>query len=232
MGFFAPYHFDPAAHDAQIAAHGVQARLRRAQRCACWNAQAKEPDPSCTLCFPYGRIWDLPEVVRLLGPGRRAMRNYESEGERELGDCTFTFPSGIVPPAYSRITLPLSIITEDDLLTKGKADVIRYSEVVGVDSAFYTLRNPPTGEDFVTERHDLVLGGPGADITVAGRHVTWMNQGIPNGTRYSVRFRALAEYVVWDVQDRNEGDRPLPFRFVCKKLEFYLHPRESQAVSY
>jgi hypothetical protein len=63
-------------------------------------------------------------------------------------------------------------------------------------------------------------------VVVNGRQLVWPpGSSIPDGTTVSVRFTGCVEYGVWEVQDRNEGGNQLPYRALCKRLDYYLHPR-------
>jgi hypothetical protein len=229
---FRPFHHEPAALDALLTAHGAPAALRLAMRCACWNPKTGQPDAGCKVCFPYGYVWDAAQALKVFGPSRRGMRKYEIEGTLEVGDAWFTFPVGIRPSHYSRLVLTASEVTVDDLLTKGTEDRIRWSRVVAAEAAHYTRRVPTTGHPYEIELVPLVLDGAMPDLAVVGNQITWLNLSIPDGTRYTLRLRVLAEYVIWDVQDRNEAGVVLPYRFLAKRLDFLLHPRGEKAVSY
>lgn len=226
---FGSFHLDPAAFDALLVRSGSPADLRIATRCACYDPRSGSPDPACTLCFPFGVVWGPVTSLKVFGPNRKPTRRQDAAGTYDASDAFFTFPTGVIPTRGSRLTLPLSVITVDDLLVKGDRDTIRYPNVVAIEAAFYTTRNPPTGSPYTVVQHPLVLG---TDIAISGRTVTWINGAVPNGTPYRVRFTALAEYLVWEDQDRNEGGRALPYRCLCKRVDYLLHPRDDKATSY
>lgn len=226
---FDDFHFSGPSFDALIAAHGSPAELRRAMRCACWDAKTGQPDPACMNCYPFGYLYDPPETITVFGPGRRGLKQYEDQGSIEVGDCWFTFPREIMPTHYSRLVLPISQCVVDDLLTKGKEDVIRYSHVLAVQAAHYTRRVPPAGPDYAVEVVPLT---PGVHFTLAGRKVTWNDHTIPDGTRYTLRILTYDEWVCWNEQDRNEHGHIMPVRWQCKRLDFLIHPRGTEQATY
>ena len=220
---FGEFHLRPPDFDDLLRRSGSPAELRFAMPCACGTSRMGEPDPACLVCFPYGVVWDAPQTLKCFGPNRKPTFRVDTAGSYEIGDAYFTFPTGIVPPFLSRITLPLSVLTLTDQLVKGTEDGIRYPTVLAVEKAHYTRRNPPTGHPYVTEIVPLTLG---TDVTVDGRRLVWPPASpVPDGTLVSVRFAARVEYGVWEPHDRNEGGNQLPYRFLCKRLDYYLHPR-------
>lgn len=235
-GGFAPFHLSPAMNDALIAAHGSAAQLRFAMPCGCSLAKTGGADPACDQCFPYGVLWDAPIDVIVLGPNRKPIRRYESGGEFETGDAFVTLQSGIMPPVFSRLTSPLSAITVDDVLTKGRQDVIRFTNVIAVQKGRYVTQVPGTVvrafAPYTNVVHDLVLTGSGADVAITGRQVTWLNPSIPDGTRYVLRLTALAEYIIVEPQDRNEGGQALQGKFHARRMDFLKHPSSPQGLTY
>jgi hypothetical protein len=221
-------HCESTLFDEVIAAHGSPAELRLARPCPCWLASTGQPDPACTACFPFGYLWTAPVTLTVWGPNRKPMRRYEAQGTYELGDAFFTFPTGIRPTHYSRLVLPLSTLAVTDILTKGHEDTIRYAHVLSVEGAEWSRRTPATGAPYQRETVPLTIEGRDVgtpDLRITGRTVTWLNSAIPDGTRYVVRCTTYAEYVVWEVQDRNEGGTVQPYRALCKRLDFLLHPK-------
>jgi hypothetical protein len=231
-------HFDPAEFNALIEAHGADAQLRIAHRCGCWDANTGRPDPACISCYPYGYLYDPVTTVKVWGPNRKGLRHYLKEGTVEVGDAFFTFKTGMQPTHYSRIVLPLSTLTVDDILTKGSEDRIRWAWVLAVQGAKYNVRNPPTGSPYTTDPVALQIEGVGTpppvdpDIAISGNTITWLKQNLPDGTRYVVRFDTYAEYSVWEPQDRNEGGLAMPYRYLCKRLDYLTHPRSADGPSY
>jgi hypothetical protein len=219
---FGEFHLRPPDFDALLRRSGSPVELRYATPCACTVKRMGEPDPACQLCFPYGVIWDAPQTVYCFGPNRKPTFRADTMGSYEVGDAYFTFPTSVVPPFLSRITLPLSVLTLSDQLVKGEEDVIRYPRVLEVERAHCTRRVPPSGAPYVTELVPLTLG---TDVTFDGRRAVWPpDSPVPDGTIVAVRFRALVEYGTWEPQDRNEGGNQLPYRYLCKRLDYYLHP--------
>ncbi len=230
---FGELHFDPAEFDGMLAQNGSPADLRFAMRCACWDDQTGEPDPACMQCFPFGWVWEAPQTVNVFGPNRKPTRRVDAAGTYDIGDAFFTLPSGLEPPRMSRLTMTLSTLTVWDALLKNKEDVIRFPTVLGIDRAWHSTRTPPSGGQYGRSNLDLTFSGATPDITVTGRQVTWNPANtLPDGTPYVVRFKTYAEYLVWEQQERNEGGRVLPSRFLCKRLDYYLHPRGTKEASY
>jgi hypothetical protein len=220
---FGEFHLRPKDFDALLRRSGSPCELRYAMPCACGSTRLGEPDPACMVCFPYGQVWDAPRTVYVFGPARKPTFRVDTPGSYETGDAYFTFPTGIVPPFFSRITLPLSVLTLTDQLVKGSEDVIRYPMPLVVDKAHWSRRVPPSGHPYVTELMPLVLG---TDVVVDGRRFVWPpDSPVPDGTIVTVRFTARVEYAVWEAHDRNEGGNQLPYRAICKRLDYYLHPR-------
>jgi len=221
---FSPFHMEPAELDGLLDAHGAPAEIRTAMRCGCWAASSGQPDPGCDRCYPFGYVWDAPVTCRVYGPSRRGLRRYELAGTLDVGDAWFSLPTGMRPPHYSRIVLTASEITVDDTLTRGREDVIRFSRPVAVTRAHWSQRTSAPGVTPVTRTNvPLVLG---TDLSVSGRRVTWIAETPPPGTRYVLQLRALAEYIVWEPQDRNEAGVALNYKFLCKRLDFLRHPAE------
>jgi len=222
----APFHFVPSDFDGMLSLHGTEAELRLAARCPCWNAQTGQPDPACMVCYPFGYVWDAPSTLKVFGPSRRGMRKYEMEGSLDVGDAWFTFPVGVKPPHYSRIVLTGSELVVDDYLTKGTEDRVRYSKVIQALSARYSTRDPSSGAPYTRENVTL---GVGIDIALDTnmRDVLWgePDPPVPDGTRYVLRLSVRPEYIVWEPQDRNEGGEDMPYRYLCKRLDYFLHPR-------
>lgn len=222
-----------AAFDNLIRSHGMPAQLRQARKCPCWRLDSGQADPACTLCRPYGVLWDDPIDTIVLSTNRRPRRQQADDGTFEAGDTPFTFLSGVVPTVMARLTLSSAELLVDDLLTKGKEDTIRYSTVLGVERADYTVRNPPTGEPYENQLVSLRIEGITAspDIRVTGREVTWLNGAIADGTRYVIRFRTHPEFALWEVRERHEGTTKLPYVATAKRIEYLIHPRgETKAV--
>jgi len=227
---FDDFHLQPESFDALTRAHGTQAKFRLAMRCACWGAETGRPDPACTLCFPYGFLWDPEQDVIVFGPNRKPTRRPDAAGTFEVGDAFFTFPTGVKPTYFSRLVLPTSEILVDETLTKGSEDTIRFSHVLGVEKAHATRRNPSTGHPYVNEIVPLALG---TDFTLNDRTIVWPGgSALATGTRYVLRLRTLEEYVVWEIQTRNENGRDLPWRCLCKRVDFLTHPKAPAEQSY
>lgn len=229
---FAPYHFNATSFDKQVEDHGSLALLRIATPCPCWDSKTGRADPACKVCFPFEYLWDPPKSVKVIGPNRAQVRHLQPTGTYNDNEATFDFKTDCIPPHKSRFSIPSSVITVSDVLTKGKEDIIRYSSCLDVESVRYATRVPPTGHPYVVTPISLAFSGVSPDLTFDGRHVTWHNNAIPDGTRYTVRFRAFAEWVVWTPQDRSENDAMMPYRFKCKQLDFLLHPRGEEKLSY
>jgi len=233
-----PGHFSPARFDALLARHGSPIELRFATRCGCWDDRAGRPDPGCMVCFPFGFVWDAPllwngQPMKAYGPNRKPTRRHDAVGTYEVGDAFFTLPSGIEPPFMSRITASLSVLTVFDELVKAKQDMIRYPDVLNVDRVWYSTRTPATGAPYDRANVPLSFSGANPDLTITGRQVTWNPAStVPDGTRYIVRFQTYLHYVVWEQQERNEGGNILPSRFLCKKIDYLLHPRGTKEASY
>jgi hypothetical protein len=226
------FHIDAGAMDALLAINGSPAELRIATPCACWDARTGQPDPGCMRCYPLGFIYDAPVTESVHGPNRRPRRRYNPEGELDEGEVTFTFRRGVVPTFGTRIAMLNATVVVTDTLTKGVEDTIRWSHVLAVEAGHYTRRVPPTGPDYDVETVPLVLAGPTPDLVVVGRDITWVNVSIPDGTRYSLRFRTRPEYVAWEVRDRTEGGQVMPYLATAKRLDFLLHPRGTKEASY
>jgi len=223
---------DPAKFDAVIAQLGNNVLYRPAMRCACYREASGVPDPACTLCFPYGVVWGDPQPIVAAGPNRRPTRRPDLTGVYEASDVFFTFQSGFVPIYGSRITLPDSPITVDDTLTRGREDRVRYPTAQTLLAAWYTTREPPTGDPYVNVKNDLVVD---TDVSLdpATGTITFADPNTPPpGTRYVVQVSGLTEYFVWEVQDRTAGGAVMPYRALCKRLDYFLHPRGNQAVRY
>lgn len=225
-------HFDGSEFDAELLAmHGSPAELRIATRCACWQRETGVPDPSCRLCWPLGFVYDAPQVVNVFGPNRKPTRRQDAAGTYDASDAYFTLPTGVLPTFGSRITLPLSEIIVDDILTKGSEDITRYHRVLELQEAHYVVRVPPTGSPYENERRDLVFTGPVPHLTRNDRTFTWnpaIVPPIPDGTRYVVRLKVLVEYICWEFQERNENGLPLPGRMLGKRVDYLHHPRGAQ----
>ena len=230
VGAIDSFHFESGEFDELLTEHGTPALMRYAMRCGCWTVETGQADPACMTCRPYGYVWDAAIAMNVFGPNRRPTRRPDAVGTFDVGDAFFSLPTGQTPPHYSRFTLPtLSEIIVDDILTKGREDTIRFGTVSSVIQAHYSVRTPPTGYPYTRANTPLVLG---TDISVAGRDVTWLNGAIADGTRYTIQFKAHQEWVVWEPQDRNEGGKPMPFRYLCKRLDFLAHPKATGEMDY
>jgi hypothetical protein len=228
---FSDFHFAGAEFDGLLEQHGVRdAKLLIAMRCGCWKDGL--PDVGCKTCWPWGYVWIAPIDVALHGPSRKPLRRLEDIGMIEPGSAYFTFPTGVVPSFMSRIVLPQSILLADDALEKNVHDISRFTHVVGIEKAHYSVRVPPTGDPYEVENVPLTFDGPTPDITLSGNRIAWNNNAIPDGTPYIVLLRTFAEYLVWDVQDRSEDGKPMPYRALCKRLDFLKHPRSTSDVSF
>jgi hypothetical protein len=229
-----PLHFSAASFDQLIRAHGVTARMRMARRCACWRLDAQAPDPACKLCHPYGFIWDAPFTTTVHSQNRKPRRGYDSDGQSETGDVSFTFLTEVIPTFFARVVLPTARVVVDDMLVKGTTDIIRWSEVLDVDRADYTVRNPPEGSPYEVENVSLKIEGKDADpdIRIEGPRVTWLNPDVPDGTQYTVRFTTHPEFVAWEIRERQEGGQLMPYTALCKRIEFLQHPQGTEQLSY
>lgn len=229
----AEFHFESAQFDAMLETHGTVALLRFATPCACWSDATGQPDPACRLCWPLGFLYDAPVELRVFGPNRRPTRRVDAAGEYEPSDAFFTFPTGVTPPYGSRFVLPTSQPLVHDRLLKGREDVFRYAHVSDVLAAHYIRRVSRVGAPgtYDNERVNLVRGVDYA-VDLATREVTWLTSAIPDGTRVVFRLRIAAEWVVWELQDRNEGGLEQPWRALCKRLDFLIHPRGAKPASY
>lgn len=223
---------DAQRFDDLIDRLGMDVDYREATRCACYRFQSGVPDPACTLCFGIGILWDEPITIRCFGPNRKPTRRPDLVGQYEVGDVFFTFKTGFIPNEGGRITLPNSPILTDDILTRGKEDRVIYPHPRNLESAFYVVRNPPTGSPYVNVKIDLK---PGVDIFLdeSNGRVTYADPDTPPpGTRVLVQFAALTEYIVSEPQDRISGNQLMPYRVLCKRYTSWLHPRQREAVQY
>lgn len=229
---FDAFHFDSDEFDEELLnEHGSPAEFRMATRCACWLKETGQPDPACRLCWPLGFVYDAPEVIQAFGPNRRPTRRFDAAGSYDASDAFFTLPTRIIPSFGSRITLPLSEIIVDDILTKGSEDITRYYRVLELQQAHYVVRVPPTGHPYQNERRALVFQGVNPHITLIDRTIVWnpaTTASIPDGTRYVVRLKVLVEYLCWEFQERNENGLPLPGRCLGKRVDYLHHPRGAQ----
>ena len=224
---FDAFHFSPLEWAELLKQHGSPAELREASRCACWlESQGSGPDPGCQLCYPFGYLYAAPQSLKVFGPNRKPTRRIEAAGTFDAADAFFTFPPGIVPSIYSRLTLPLSILTVDDTLTRGKADILRFSRVLEVLEAHTSRRNPPTGKDYVVENVPLVAGTD-YTINLTTGQVTWLTSAVPTGGKGRAVFhlRVIAEWILWEAQDRNEHEVQQPYRYLAKRLDYILRPK-------
>jgi hypothetical protein len=223
---------DPAKFDALIGNYGMQVAYRSATRCACYRFPSGQPDPGCTICFALGLVWGDPESIMVYGPNRKPTRRVDLPGQYEIGDVFFTFQSGFLPNEGARITLPNSPLIVDDILTCGKEDRIIYSTAFNLSAAWYVVRDPPTGDPYVNVRVDLT---PDVDVFLDPdtKRVTYADPSNPPvGTRVLIQVNTLTEYIVSEVQDRYSGSALMPYRALCKRYDYYLHPRGNQAVRY
>lgn len=228
------FHFEAEAFHDLLKINGArEAMLAKAMRCGCWDPLTGQPDPACQLCYPFGFIYEEPVAVAVFGPNRKPTRRFEQLGVFDPGDAWFTFPPGVTPPFASRIILPQSVIEVDDVLTKGKWDITRFGHVVELQRAIYSTRTPASGAPYTRENVDLTWNEVGADFTFAGRTVTWdVASAVPDGTNYVLKMKVYSEYICWDAQDRQEDGKPMPYRVLCKRLDYFKHPRSAADVSY
>ncbi len=224
------YHFRGEEFDQLLEQNGTAVDLRIATPCGCWNPTSGAADPACTVCYPFGFVYDAPIATKVFGPNRKGLRQFLEGGVIELGDALFTFKLGLVPTHGSRITLKTSTLSAPAFQVKGKEDVIRYSDVVAVERALYSTRTPPTGHPYTRANVDLVEG---TDFTRTGRQITWPGgSAVADGTPYMLRLRVHTEYVVWDTTLRDEDDKQLQTRGLAKRLDYLVNPRGQAKLSY
>jgi hypothetical protein len=217
-------HFDPAAFAGLLDAHGTEVQTRHAVRCACWDRRTGKPDPACTLCQPFGLLWDPAVTRKAHGPTRKPTRRFGREGELDVGDCFFSFAADVILSFGSRILCPASFIAVDDILTRGQDDRLRHGTIGPLLSAHYVVRTPPAGPDYTTTKVPLAVDAVAPDIVVGpDRLVTFTGVPPPAGTRYVVSYRTPVEYVVWEPQERREGEQAQPTRYLCKRMDFLVH---------
>lgn len=219
------FHFDRREFDELLTQHGTPAELRVAKRCACWLAETETPDPACNLCYPFGYLYDAPVTLKVHGPNRKPMKRIEQVGTLELGDAFFTLPSMHQPPTYARLTLTKSILTVDDILTRGREDILRFSRVLQVVSAHTSRRDDVAGGKVAVVNVPLTAGTDYV-VDLATRKVTYPGgSAVAVGGRVVFVCRVASEWILWDTQDRNENNEPMPYRFLAKRLDYLLHPR-------
>lgn len=227
------FHFHAPEFDALIASHGISAKLRMASPCACWGKNTGAADPACKVCFPFGYIYDTAVDIQVSAPHRKDVKHYEQVGSFSTGTVFFTFKSGIVPSQGSRIIIQKSTVSVADILTKGEHDITRFSTPVKLLAAHYSNKVADVGgRTYTRVTVPLSFSGASPDFTFAGRRVTWINNAIPNGTRYTLLFLARTEYIVIEMQDRSENDVDMPYRGLCQRVEYYKHPTSEADTSY
>lgn len=222
-------HFSGPEFDQLLEQNGTSILLRMATPCGCWNPTTGNPDPACQLCVPFGVVYDAPVQLKVFGPNRKGLRQFLDGGTIEMGDALFTFPLDVTPTQMSRITLLTSTLPAPAFQIKGREDVLRYTEVLAVERAHYSVRTPPTGHPYTRENVPLVEG---TDFTRAGRVITWLNTTIPDGTPYVLRVRIRTEYVVSEATLRDENDTQLQTRVLAKRLDYLINPRGEAKLSY
>lgn len=223
-----PFHFNAAEFDALLEQNGTLAELAIAMQCPCLDLRTNRPDAACRNCYPDGLIYEAPIPITVHGPDRKGLRYRDQAGIVEAGAAYFTMPTGVRPARGSRLVLPLAEITVSDRLVRGKEERIRFAQVVAVEKAMTSRRVPPTGS-YDVELVELV---DGVDYVVSGRDVTWPNDTVADGAVVALRLRVKVEYLVAEVQDRNEDGKLMPFRYLCYRREYMLHPRGEKALSF
>lgn len=221
-------HFDPEEFDSFIAAHGSDAVWRRARTCPCLDASTRQPSVACPFCRDWpGILWDAGTELRILAPNRQRRDEYEQPGLVERGMLFLTFPSragtgpdaiSVTPGHLDRIDLSgaAEMVVNDEVHVRGDVDP-------GGRSTERLRLHPSLAVEFC----EAIVGGTlttfveGTAFTVATNGaITWIS-GPPNGTQYTLRYRARPSFVVWSPMSRDEGGTKQPYRVLAQRLDFW-----------
>lgn len=215
-------HFDAAEFDELIAQNGTPAIWRRARTCPCLHPVSRQADINCAYCRDYpGLLWGPGIDITILLPGRQRSDRDGQAGSWMEGFSTVTFPSTANPGHLDRIELTAAeMVVNGEQLIRGDVDPQGRS--------LERLRLAPIEVEFC----DAIVAGllqpftPGVDFSVGDdRVVSWAAPSpLPDGTLYTLRYRARATYVLWSPMSRDEGGAKQPYRVQAQRLDFFRMP--------
>lgn len=187
------------------------------------DGKARRTDPSCPRCNGIGFLYRAPRTVRGMVTSMKSQRNMLAAGYGTPGDMVFS------PQFYAnpQCTGSLSLSSYDKLTATWAQSVdegqviVRGAANMGENAALQTDINPdedrlwyePTEavwceDEYGTQYTEHVDQKQTGDFILGpGRLVRWVRNQPPVGTRYSIKYRAYLEWIVFvPPQERLDRD--------------------------
>lgn len=209
-------HFDAGEFNAAIASHGTPALWRKSRICPCRDSRTRQAAIDCPIC-EGGLLWDDGSPITVFAFNRKREDLYDVPGQRLEGATSFTFPAGIVPGHLDMIVLQVGqIVVNNELHIRGELD--------NADRSTERLRVRPA---FAIEFVEAIVDGQleqylvGAHLTVNDDGDIAWSSGPPEGTPYTMRYRARPTYVTWSPYSRDEGGQVMPYRSLALRYDFF-----------
>jgi hypothetical protein len=223
-GLTSEEHFDAAAFDAELNAHGAPARWRKARLCPCLNLLTGAPDPNCPYCRTYpGLLWDDAGELRVLAPARRRQDLYDQNGHLLKGMVTLTFPSTVLPAHLDQIELSAAVmVVNNERHVRGEIDPAgRSTERLRLPTPLDVEYCEAIVAGVLTQyvlNTDFGLSDTNALQWAAG------DAGPPPGTLYTIRYTARPVYICWSPESRDENGSKQPYRCIAQRLDYFRQP--------
>ena len=174
------------------------------------DGKARRTDPSCPRCNGIGFLYRAPRTVRGMVTSMKSQRNMLAGGYGTPGDMVFSpqFITGVSLSSYDKLTATWAqSVDEGQVIVRGAANM-------GENAALQTDVNrdedrlwyEPTEAVWCEDEHgkeykqgDFVLG--------PGRLIRWVGSQPLVGTRYTLKYRAYLEWIVFvPPQERLDRD--------------------------
>lgn len=179
---------------------GVDTTIRRGAVCICLDVGSRQPDPHCALCDGWGHYYP---------PARQL--TVKVVWQRHAAEAEFA-RAGILTPAQIQVTWPSTI-------PLGFGDIFVHPFFESVETALLLQRGlvDPRGNSLERTRFAMVTSveevrsgattyAEGVDWELGddGRTIVWLTEGPTS--KYSVRYRYRAQYILNSDQQRERHD--------------------------
>jgi len=176
----------------------VAIKYWKAMQCPCVTPETGQPNISCFSCrglgFTYGETELNPIYQRAQVHSRRSESQSGKAGRLIPGSCSVTFKPGVIPGDGDLIQIcqDKEVINNEyhvvgSTLNNGAtAERLRFRDIVCVENVIVWDKD---------QRQALPVNQSDWSFDKDQRRIVWKN-GLPEGSKYSVRYIATPEYIV------------------------------------
>lgn len=222
----------------------------KAIQCPCYNSSSGQPNIACYQCRGLGWFHNNKELGPLYEKAqvtsRKSQRMNEKGGLMTTGYASVTFLPGVIPGEGDlvQVCADREIVNDEEQVVGAKltdgstAESLRFRDIVCVE--FVAMQN-------AVDKSVFKLDSSAWNFNAAERRVEFV-ETYPPGTKYSVRYLAVPEYIVkgetskpllrvtHDDSAKEPGrytqDVVMPFNCQCVRLDRAILQRQRGAVDY